>query len=221
VAEAKRIYVIGAGGHAKVVADIVNLCRAGFIHGFIDDVSPHRRGEPFYGGKVIGTLDDLFTCTSSVNRGELAAIVAVGDCRARMEIASKLEEAGFELLTLVHPSAVIASTARMAKGTVVCANACINVDSIVGQNVIVNTASIIEHDCLISDGVHLAPRSTLGGWCKVGTASLLGIGSVCRDRVSIGEDVTIGAGAVVVKDVPTRAISYGNPARVQRFINER
>jgi sugar O-acyltransferase (sialic acid O-acetyltransferase NeuD family) len=140
-------------------------------------------------------------------------VVAIGNNHLRMELQSKLVDAGFEMETIVHPSAQVSRFARLGAGCVVFANAVVNVDAEVGDAGIINTAATIDHDCRLGNGVHVAPGANLGGGVTVGDFSWIGIGAAVRHYISIGTDVTVGAGAVVVSNILDGVTAVGSPAR--------
>lgn len=208
----QRIAIWGAGGHAKIVADIIRRGNQYEIAGFIDDTSPGLAGVEFYGAPVYGSPESLF------DAGVRLLAVAIGDNAVRLAKAEIGRQLGFVLPALVDPSAIISGTARVGDGTLVGSGAIINADAAVAECVIVNTGAIVEHDCRIADGVHIAPRATLAGNVSIERCTLIGAGSTVRDWVHIGRDSTIGVGSAVVSDIPDGAIAYGNPARVARKI---
>ena len=202
------IVIYGAGGHAKVVADLVRL-RTISIAGFVDDTNPHRRGEKFCGSLVFSDAQGVRQKHSDI---DLDAVIAIGDCNARVRIAVELERQNFRLLILIHPTAAVAGSARIGAGTVVMAGAIINADAVIGKNVIINTGAIVEHDCVIEEGAHICPGVRLGGGVNIGSQAWIGIGAIVKDRVHIGSASIVGAGSLVLKDVPDNATVYGSPA---------
>jgi sugar O-acyltransferase (sialic acid O-acetyltransferase NeuD family) len=210
-----RVIVWGAQGHAAVVADILRAEGRFDVHGFLDDVAPERAGSIFCERPVLGTREVLPGLVAS---GVTCVVIAVGDCRARLELADAARGAGLELVTAVHPGSVVAPDATIGAGTVVAAGAVVNPRATIGENVIVNTCASVDHDCVLAAGVHLAPGAHLGGYVKVGRGSLVGLGASVIDRISIGEEAIIGAGAVVVDDIPSRAVAWGVPARPRRQV---
>ena len=205
-----KLLIWGASGHARVVADIVRLGGAYTIAGFIDDIAPERGGEIFEGNPILG------------GRGKLAEfrgahlIVAFGNNEARLAAARVAVEHGLHLATAIHPSAVVAASARIGAGTVIAANAVINPGATIGENAIVNTAATVDHDCALGDGVHVSPGAHLAGGVRVGDCAWIGIGAAVADGRKIGRGAWIGAGAAVIADIPDNAVAYGVPARVVR-----
>jgi acetyltransferase EpsM len=204
------IVIIGAGGHAKVVADIAR--RAGLaVAGFLDTVNPDRQGAPFQGVTVLGGLEQLDLLAS---KGVRQAVVAVGDCTARLHLAEYALGAGFMLPVLIHPSAVLAPDALVGDGTVLAAGAIVNPGASVGAHVIVNTAASVDHDCVVGDGVHIAVGARLAGRVTIGRGTWIGMGALVKEGVRVGAESIVGAGALVLEDVPDRVTAYGSPAKV-------
>jgi len=216
-----ELIIWGASGHARVVADIVRCENRYRIAGFLDDLHPERAGETFEGAPILGGREQLEKGGGRLARqaGGTPAplvIIAFGDCTARLEAARFVIAKGLELATAIHPSAVIAASARIGAGSVVAANAVVNPGAVVGENAIINTAASVDHDCVIGDGVHICPGVHLAGNVRVGEASWIGIGATVADGRTIGGGTIIGAGAVVVEDIPGGVVAFGVPARVTR-----
>lgn len=198
-----KLYVIGAGGHAKVV--LSTLLAAGLsVDGLFDD-DPQKQETSVLGVKVIGTVaqaKELVCC-----RG----VLAIGDNAARQRLAQLLKD--WEWVSIIHPRAYVHPSAYIGEGTVVFAGAVIQPEVRIGAHAIVNTGATIDHDCVLKDFVHVAPGSHLGGGVTVGEGALVGIGSVILPGVKVGDWSVVGAGAVVTKDVPPNCIVVGVPAK--------
>lgn len=201
------LLIIGAGGHGKVVADAALEAARWDEIVFLDDAWPEKKNNGRW--DVHGKVDQLSEWKGRCTH----AVVAIGNNQLRMELQSKLLVAGFELATIVHPSAQVSRFARLGMGCVVFANAVVNVDAEVGDAAIINTAATIDHDCRLGHGVHVAPGANLGGGVAVGDFSWVGIGAAVRHYIAIGANVTIGAGAVVVSDIEDNITAVGSPAR--------
>jgi len=207
----QRIVIWGAQGHAKVVAEALRVAGDFELAGFIDDVSPQRAGEPFGGAKVLGGRQALHGLRAE---GVSAMALAFGHNRARLALLDEMRALGFDLPAVVHPSAVVAGDAMLGEGSFVGALAVVNPAARIGRAVIVNSGAIVEHDGDIADGVHLSPRACLAGGVRVGAASWIGAGSTVREKLSIGRDVTVGMGSVVVRSLPDGVTAFGCPARI-------
>jgi UDP-perosamine 4-acetyltransferase len=200
--------VIGSGGHAKVVIDILRDCGCFSLAGCISQARP---GELTNGVAVLGG-DDLLPGLRG--RGVTHAIVALGDNGLRLRIMADAAALGFQIATAVSPHAVLSPSVTIGAGTVVMPGAVINADTRLGEAVIINTGATVDHDCDIGDGCHIAPGTNLAGCVHVGTGAFLGTGSRVIPRMHIGRWAVVGAGAVVISDIPDECVSVGVPARV-------
>lgn len=142
----------------------------------------------------------------------MGLVVGIGANAIRKQVAESYSKSKF--VTVVHPSAALASTVKLGKGTVVFANAVINSEAKVGEHCIINIGAIVEHDCRISDFVHISPGAVLAGGVVVGSEAWVGAGAVIKNGVKLGNRCIVGAGAVVLSDVPDDSTVVGNPARV-------
>jgi sugar O-acyltransferase (sialic acid O-acetyltransferase NeuD family) len=207
------LVVWGAGGHARVVVEILNLTRHYEIIGFLDDLrnvaatTSESDRQPFLGGRE--SLDRLHESVRKI-------VLAFGHCSARYEISALVLKKGFELVTAIHPSSVVSSDSIIGSGTVVTAGAIVNPGVCVGTSAILNTGSVVDHDCVIGEACHIAPGVHLAGRVSVGRCTWIGIGSVISDRVRVGAGCLIGAGSLVLDDIPDGSVAYGHPARVIR-----
>jgi len=209
-----RLLIWGAGGHGKVVADLVRACGCE-IAGFVDG-DPAKLGnviEP--GGARVAAFEDELRARLA-DRAELPAgatvvVPAIGRNELRLRTIEALGDRIAQ--ALVHPAAPVSPSANLDAGTVVFAGAVVNAAARIGRGVIVNTAAVVEHDCQISDGAHISPGAVLAGGVIVGQRSWIGAGAVVIEGRRIGSNVTVGAGTIVVRDVPDGATVVGNPAR--------
>lgn len=199
-----RIFIYGAGGHAKVVIDAVERAGRQEIVFILDD-DPSRRGETFFSYPVIGGREE----TGEVRQG----IVAIGDNAARREVGMWFEERGIRLATALHPSSVLSRGVRVGEGSVLLAGTVINADSRIGKRAIINTGATVDHDCDIGEDVHLAPGTTLCGNVTVGRGAFLGAGTRVIPGIRIGERAVIGAGSTVIRDVADGARMAGSPLK--------
>jgi sugar O-acyltransferase (sialic acid O-acetyltransferase NeuD family) len=204
-----RVLIWGAGGHAKVIAEILRLSGHEVV-GFIDDINQGRRGEPFAGATVIGGSDDLTRVRQS---GVSHAIIGFGDNVRRCESGEIAKARGFVLTTAIHPSVILGADTVVGEGSVLAAGAVINPGARLGRSVIVNTSATIDHDCIIADGVHVGPCANIAGHVTIDSCAWIGIGATIIDHKHIGAKSIVGAGAVVVDDVPAGVVVAGVPAR--------
>ena len=197
-----EIIIIGAGGHAKVIADIV-VKTGNILIGFLDDNESTPK-------KVLGFnyLGEIENCREYINIAEF--VIGIGNNRIRQMISEKFD---LEYTTLIHPSAQIGLNVKLGIGTVVMANAVLNSNTYIGEHCIVNTGAIIEHDNVIEDFVHISPNAVLGGTVKVGMKTHIGIGATVKNNISICGDCTIGAGGVVVKNITESGTYIGIPTK--------
>jgi sugar O-acyltransferase (sialic acid O-acetyltransferase NeuD family) len=209
----ERFLVWGAGGHGKVVADLIRCSGHGII-GFVDADSS-KCGTSFAESVVLLSESDLF---ESLNRGRrlpadaTALAFGMGDNTVRQAAYERL--GSVRLPTLVHPAAAVAASASIGAGSVVLAGAVVNPDARIGKAVIINSGVIVEHDCVVGDAGHLSPGAVLTGGVQVGRRAWIGAGSIILPEVNIGENTVVGAGAVVTSDLPANCTAAGIPAKV-------
>lgn len=197
-------FVIGAGGHAKVVIDtFINI---GLPMPMLFDDEAHKDAATVLGLRINAPLPDL-------SELPLKGHVAIGDNSARKKIGKMLVDSGKELLTLVNTKAYVSSLAELGAGSLVAAGAIIGPGARIGDGVIVNHAAIIDHDCTVGDYSHIAPNVTLGGNVSVGAGVLVGSGAVVLKGINIGDNAVVGAGAVVTKNIPANVTVTGIPAK--------
>jgi sugar O-acyltransferase (sialic acid O-acetyltransferase NeuD family) len=202
------ILIFGAGGHAKVVAEVARA-RGLEVAGFLEDAAA-RDGQPFFGARVIAW--DRFAADPGDWPG-LAIALAVGDNAGRARAYERVRTLGRAVVSLVHPSAVISPTATLGEGTVAFATAVVNAEARVGIGVILNTGAIVEHDAVVGDFAHISPNAALGGGAVVGARAHVGLGAVVLPRMEVGADARVGAGAVVRQSVAPGTTVVGVPAR--------
>ena len=213
----QRVFVYGASGNGKVVADLLLSAGKHQLAGFIDD-NPGMNGANVLGFPVVG---DWAWLEHESRSSTLGVALGVGDNRIRQALFERCSTGGVELLTVVHPTAAVSQFAVLEPGTVVMAKAAINPGAHIGFGTIVNTGSVIDHDVYIGQFAHVAPSAAMGGASSLGSRSMLGMGAVVIQCVKVGSDTMIGAGAVVVRNIPDETVALGVPARVIRSCSKK
>lgn len=214
-----KTVIIGAGGHARVILEILSYDRNIEVVALIDNVFPtHSQTEKIMGILVYGdhsVLPEMFK-----NGGVKAAIIGVGKNNTRRAYFWQIKSMGVEMVNAIHPTANIAHNVKIGKGVVIAANATVAASVEIGDNVIVNTGAIIEHEDILEDHVHIASGVVLAGRVKVKQGAFIGSGSVVKEYITIGRNAIIGAGSVVLEDIPDNTVAVGAPAKVIKIIGD-
>jgi len=208
-----QVVGLGAGGHAKVVIEILQINGEYEVIGLLDPNSS------LWKTKVLGVpvLGDDNLIPELYDQGLRYAFIGlgtVGNSRPRRQLYQKARQHKLEIARAVHPQAWISPSAQVGYGPTIMAGAAINADVRLGDNVIVNTGAIVEHDCIIKDHVHIATGAHLAGAVHVGEGAHIGLGASVLQGVQIGNNAIVGSGAVVVKNVPDDVTVVGIPARI-------
>lgn len=192
-----NITLYGAGGHCKVVLDILESLELQ-VNRIVDD-SP---------------LDDYFM-NIPLSKPQLnfdKVIITIGNCSIRKKIAEKINVNSY--LTAIHPSAVVCKNVPIGEGTVIVHGVIVQSSARIGKHCILNTKSSVGHDVIINDFVHIASGATICGGSEIGEYTWIGAGSVVKQGIHIGKNCMIGAGSVVVKDIPDNVVAFGNPCKI-------
>jgi sugar O-acyltransferase (sialic acid O-acetyltransferase NeuD family) len=206
----EKIVIIGAGGHGRVILDILRAANQYNPIGFIDGntaLHDHR----IDGLKVLGNLTMLETLKFE---GVTGAIVAIGNNGIRREYAERIDELGLELINAIHPSANIAANATLGKNIVIASGALVCAHCQIGNSAILNTGCIVDHESIIANAAHICPGAKLAGRVIVEGGAFVGIGATIIQNIRIGTGAVVGAGAVVINDVPPAATVVGVPAKI-------
>jgi|TARA_R100001244_G_scaffold6593_16_gene8054 sugar O-acyltransferase (sialic acid O-acetyltransferase NeuD family) len=202
--------VIGAGGHASVVADAL-IAGGGEVIAFID----REPGAELLGRPVLSEARDL----AGFDRTLIRLAIGVGGTRGKVPgtlragLIKRLSGEGWMIADVIHPAATLSPSTRLGQGVQLMARAVMQPNAQIGDGTIVNTAAVVEHDAIVGSHCHISIGAILCGGVTVGANSHIGAGACVREGVTIGCDVTIGMGAVVLGDCPDGSIFFGNPAR--------
>ena len=199
--ETAKFILIGGGGHARVVSSIIEAQENSHLEVVFDSNSK------------IETLDGVenFHKYNPDQFPNALAIVAIGDNKIRKQLAQTIQHVFGKL---IHPSASIDRLSSLGEGSVVLHHAVIQRGTRIGKHGIINTASSVDHDCVLGDFVHIAPNATLCGGVQIGDETFIGAGAVVLPQIKIGKRVTVGAGSVVTKNIPDGATVVGNPGKI-------
>jgi len=205
------IAIFGAGGHGKVVLDLVLKIGGHEVIGFFDD-DINLKGKMIGDYEILGTFDDIMSMSDRITD----VVVALGNNELRMELTEKAASHGFGTPSLVHPSAVIGYKVEIGKAVQIMARCVVNPFATIGKGSIINTGASVDHDDRIGNYCHILPGAHIGGTVTVGDLSYVGMGSSLIENTTIGKNVMIAAGTVVIEDVPDNVLVAGVPAKVKK-----
>lgn len=207
----KEIVIIGAGGHAKVIIDIIlqrkkNLNDNLLIKGILDDSFSENEEKDLFGIPIIGKVNKVLELSSNIYY-----VIAIGNNGIRKKISQNYKK--LKYITLIHPRAIIGENVSIGIGTVLMAGSIINSHTKIGKHCIINTGSIIEHDNIIEDYVHISPNVTLCGGVSIGQKSWIGAGATLIQGIKIEEKCIVGAGSVVIRNIKKMSKVIGIPGK--------
>ena len=208
----KKLLIVGAGGHAKSVLDILLENNKYEWIGVIDnDYGTKKYVAPFADIEIVGNDAML---TEFFEKGITNIFVAIGSNAIRKKLYNISKTIGFEAVSIISSHATISKYAKIGKGVCIMPGAVINVATTIGDHCIINTNCTIDHDCTIQECVHIAPGVAISGCVTIGRNSFIGTGARVIDRVTIGANTTIGSGAAVINHIPSHVLAVGVPAKV-------
>jgi len=212
--ELVKVVGVGAGGLAKILVELLQQTGEYELVGFTD-AQRARWGTKFKGHPVLGG-DELLA--ELLAKGIKAAFIGVGavtsdGTRLRARLFRQAVDLGFEMPILIHPKSVVSPSATIGAGSVVMAGAVVSADVRVGENVVIYSGTLIEHDSIIDDHVHISPGAHISGGVHIEEGAFIGTGASIIHGIRVGRWTTIGAGTVVLKDLPDNVVAVGVPAR--------
>lgn len=217
----KNILILGASGHGRVVMDCVEREGRFKIMGFLD--SYKRKGTLINGYEVLGNERDLLFQCERLN--VYGIIIAIGDNWIRHQLVNrvKLIAPNIKFVSAIHPAAIIGKDVTIGPGSVVMPGTIVNANCTIGKHCILNTNASLDHDSVMEDYSSLAPRACTGGNLLLGEFSAICLGANVIENISIKPHSIVGAGSLVIRDVPSHTLVYGVPARSvrKRRIGER
>lgn len=205
---ARKMILIGGGGHAKSCIDVIESTGEYEIEGILD--LPSAAGSFVLNYPVIGSDTDIQRFTDA-GHWFLVAIGQIKNPQPRIAAFRRLLDAGSLMATVVSPYAYISKHANIGEGTIVMHGARINAAAAIGRNCIINTNAVVEHDTTVGNDSHISTNATLNGGCKVGNRVFIGSNAVLTQEVHIADDVVVGAGTLVHRHIRTKGTYAGNP----------
>ena len=202
----KKIAIIGAGGHSKVIIDIIYLLGSFEIIGIFDD----NKTSNFLNIPILGKIYEI----EKINKNILidSFFIGIGNDDIRKKVYDMYPDLNWEIL--IHPKSIISDTAKISKGTLVCAGAIIQTEVKIGKQCIINTNCNIDHESIIGNFISICPGVTICGQVKIGNNTLIGANAVIIQNKNVGNNCIIGAGSVVIRDIDNDKKVVGNPGRI-------
>tara|TARA_Y100000385_G_scaffold289222_1_gene357994 strand:+ start:363 stop:1028 length:666 start_codon:yes stop_codon:yes gene_type:complete len=214
----KNIVLIGGGNQAHYTIDIINKEGKYNIIGIIDSI--HDIGSNRFGYKILGRQEDIAKLKEQYNFE--GGIISIGDNWIRYYVSSQIKKQlpDFKFINAIHPSVVIGDNVELGVGIVMMAGCIINPKSKIGDFTFFATGAQVDHDCNIKNYSSISAGSITGGYVTLGEFSAITLGVTVVDRLKIGKNTVIGAGSLVIKDIPDNVLAYGNPCKVIRIRKE-
>ena len=212
-----KVVIVGAGGHGRVVLDILVQAGVYQVVGLLD-TNPDVHGRRMDGVPILGDLNVLPVLRQQ--QGVTGAIVAIGDNGVRRSFADRIDAMGIELINAIHPSANLARNVTLGRNVVIAAGALVCAHCQIGDSVILNTGCIVDHETMVGTAAHVCPGARIAGRVTIESGSFIGIGATVIQTIRLGCEAVVGAGAVVTRDVAPLSTVVGVPARPIREIED-
>jgi sugar O-acyltransferase (sialic acid O-acetyltransferase NeuD family) len=209
--EDNKIILLGAGGHSKVLIELIRASGLFDIAGILDPL--YKTNKQLLGIPVLGDDDLLVNLKTKGIKNACISVGSVRDNTKRQLLFEKALQAGFAIPAMVHPSAFVSQSATIADGVQIMAKAVVQSSCVIKQNSIINSGAIVEHDCSIGRNVHICPGCVVSGGCTINDNAFIGAGATIINSIIIDRAAIIAAGAVVTKNVPAETTVKGVPAK--------
>ncbi len=210
----KKLLLIGGGGHCKSVLDSLLELNEFAKIGIVD--TKENLGKSVMGVTVVGYDDDLPALFKDGYRYAFVTIGSIGNPTLRIKLFNLLSEIGYEIPFIIDNSGKVSKQAIIEQGVFIGKQSIVNAGAVIQKGAIINSGSIVEHDCQIGAFSHIAPGAVLGGEVVVGENSHIGSNVTVKQQVHIGSNSIIGMGSVVLQNIGSNTLAYGNPCREVR-----
>lgn len=206
----QKIVIIGGGGHAKVLIDLIRTSENYEIKGILDSMI--RTGAVVSGVSILGDDSLLPELYANGIKNVCLAVGSIKDNSKRKTLYEKVKQIGFSVPCLIHPKAIVSKETQLSEGVQMMAGAIVQTGSVIKENTIINTGAIVEHDCNIGRHIHISSGAVIAGGCIINDGAFIGAGATIIHGVKVGENSIIAAGAVVINNVPDNVKVMGVPA---------
>ena len=210
MSEPKSILIIGGSAGAKIATNIFKKTHPYHILYYVECFADEIQINRLY-SKVEKSLD-------YIKKNNVEYFIATGDNSLRKKHYELIKDyTKKEPINCIHPSAVVEAK-RLGHGNLVCPNAVVHVDASIGNCTIINTGSVVEHDCWVDDFTQISPNATLCGYVHIGENCFISAGCTIIPKIIVGDNSIVAAGSVVTEDVPPNVMVAGVPAKVKKNI---
>jgi sugar O-acyltransferase (sialic acid O-acetyltransferase NeuD family) len=201
----EKIILIGGGGHCKACIDVIEQAGIFRISGIVD--VPEKLHQKILDYEIIATDNDLPRLINEY-KYFLITLGHIKSPKKRIKIFRTLKKLKASLPTIISPLAYVSRHAGIEEGTIVMHNVLVNAGAKIGKNCILNTNALIEHDAIIADHCHISTGAIINGGARIGAGTFFGSNAVCKEYIEIGENVVIGCGAKILKNIPHNSLTY-------------
>lgn len=207
----EKIALIGGGGHARVLIDLIRTSGEYEIVGILD--RQLKFGIQVMGITVLGNDDGLLELYGNGIKNACIAVGSVRDNTKRKDLYEKVKQKGFNMPSLIHPNSIVSKNIKLSEGVQIMVGAIIQTGCMIGKNTIINTGAVVEHDCTVGNHVQVCPGAVISGGCSISDGAFIGVGATLIEGINVGRTSIVAAGAVVINDVPENTTVRGVPAK--------